>query len=184
MRRLPADVVGPYKGGLHPTRVANRDRVLAGLRVMQMPRNVSLMAMALTLTATAGGIGCQQHEELPGPPINLFQIVPPGAEAGAARSRGVMEIYLTRGNPSRTFWNDLEGRTDPWGTITLKDVMPDGTVVVDFGGRELRAKSGRVFPGTGIKVIASHHSLNTALLRTRWTHTVLPRGPLNRRPAG
>ena len=89
----------------------------------------------LLLPLAASVLGCQQHEELPEPPINLLQIVPQGAANGSIqRSRGVMEMYLTTGKPSATFWNDLQEQKDPWGTITLKDVEPDGTVVVDFSG--------------------------------------------------
>jgi hypothetical protein len=134
----------------------------------------------LTVTAAVLLAGCQQPAELPGPPINTFQNVQ-GDRGRTIRSRGVMEMYLTRTNPSHTFWNDRSEQKDPWGTITLKDVRPDGTVVIDFGGNERRARVGRVFPGTGIKVIASHPELKTALLRTRWTHTVMEVAEPNRR---
>lgn len=102
----------------------------------------------------------------------MMQIVP-GDSGRTERSQGEAELYLTSTNPSHTFWNDWESKRDPWGTITLKEVMHDGTVVVDLSNTELRARPGRSFPGTGIKVIASNTSLGTALLRTRWTHTVI-----------
>ena len=131
--------------------------------------------LLLTVSGSLGAAGCRQrHDELPGPPISLFEVVPRGSDGQWRTMRGVMEMYLTREKPSRTFWNDLDTQTKPWGTITLKGVEGGGTVVVDFDGRELRAKPGQVFPGTGVKVIASHDGMDTALLRTRWTHTVLP----------
>ena len=124
----------------------------------------------LHLGLTCGG-GCAS-EELAGPPVNMVQVVP-GDPGRTGRSRGQAELYLTRGNPSHTFWNDGETRQDPWGTITLKEVEQDGTAVVDLSGTELRARPGRVLPGTDIKVVASNPALRTALLRTRWTHTVM-----------
>jgi hypothetical protein len=115
--------------------------------------------------------GCASHE-LSGPPVNMVQ-VGPRSTGRMERSRGEAELYLTRGEPSHTFWNDWETKQDPWGTVTLKAVKPDGTVVVDLSGTELRARPGRVLPGTGIKIIASNPSVGTALLRTRWTHTII-----------
>ena len=119
----------------------------------------------------AFGGGCAS-EELPGPPVNMHQVVA-GDSGRMERSRGEAELYLRRSDPSHTFWNDWETKQDPWGTITLKKVERDGTVVVDLSGTELRARPGRVFPGTGIKVVASNPSMGTALLRTRWTHTII-----------
>ena len=119
----------------------------------------------------ACGGGCAS-EELPGPPVNMLEVVP-GDSGRSQRSRGEAEFHLTRSDPSHTFWNDWETKRDPWGTITLEEVRPDGTVVVDLSGTELRARPGRVFPGTGIKVAASNPSMSTALLRTRWTRTVI-----------
>jgi hypothetical protein len=109
----------------------------------------------------------------------MAQVVPHGAAREYKRARGVAELYLTRRNPTFTFWNDPATRRDAWGTITLKWVERDGTVVIDFSGTELRARPNYVFPGTGIRVIASHAELGTALLRTRWTHTIFeaPRPP-------
>ena len=111
----------------------------------------------------------------------MMQVVP-GDSGRTQRSRGEAELYLTRDEPSHTFWNDWETQRDAWGTITLKAVEPDGMVVVDLSGAEFRARPGRAFPGTGIKVAASNPSLGTALLRTRWTHTVVeePRQPAAR----
>lgn len=124
----------------------------------------------LCLGLTCAG-GCAS-EELTGPPVNMVQVVP-GDPGHFERSRGEVELYLTRTDPTHTFWNDWETKQDPWGTITLKQVEQDGTVVADLSGTELRARPGRVFPGTGIKVVASNHSLGTALLRTGWTHTIM-----------
>ena len=104
--------------------------------------------------------------------MNTLQVV--ARDTGRMeRSHGEAELYLTRSDPSHTFWNDWETKQDPWGTITLKEVARDGTVVVDLSGTELRARPGRVLPGTGIKVVASNPSMGTALLRTRWTHTII-----------
>src|SRR4051812_30024310 len=122
------------------------------------------------LVLTCGG-GCAS-EELPGPPVNMVQVVPRHS-GRMERSRGEVELYLTPGDPSQTFWNDWETKRDSWGTITLKEVERDGTVVLDLSGSQLRARPGRVFPGTGIKVVASNPSMGTALLRTRWTRTVV-----------
>ena len=127
---------------------------------------------------------CRARDELPGPPINTFQQVSHGTSGHISRSRGVLELYLTRRNPSTTFWNDPETRKDPWGTITLKEVRPDGTAVIDFSGRELRAREGRVFPGTGVKLIAANPDLGTALLRSRWTHTIMGELRPATRPGG
>ena len=115
--------------------------------------------------------GCVS-EELPGPPVNMLQVVPrdPGR---TERSRGEAELYLTPSARSHTFWNDWATKQDPWGTITLREVERDGTVVVDLSGTELRARPACVFPGTGFKVIASNPSMGTALIRTRWTHTIV-----------
>jgi hypothetical protein len=133
----------------------------------------------ICLTWISGG-GCAS-DELPDPPVNMLQVVPrgPAGTYRTARSRGVGELYLTRSAPSHTFWNDWETKQDAWGTITLKNVERDGTVVIDFSGTELRARPNRVFPGTGITVAASNPSLGTALLRTLWTRTVIetPRPP-------
>ena len=140
-----------------------------------MPRLILLPALCGTL-ALAGCPQQQRPDDLPGPAINLLEVVPADSARERRSSRGEMEMYLTPREPSHTFWNDPEAQTKPWGTITLKRVEDGGTVVVDFGGRELRAKPGETFAGTGVKVIASHEALGTALLRTRWTHTVMP-GP-------
>lgn len=109
----------------------------------------------------------------------MAQMVPHGTERPYTRARGVAELYLTRRTPTVTFWNDPATRQDAWGTITLKHVERDGSVVIDFSGTELKARPNHVFPGTGIKVIASHAGLDTALLRTRWTRTIFegPRPP-------
>ena len=134
------------------------------------------MRTILAITALAiTSVGCQAPEALPGPPINTFQIVAPDSDPGlsTSRARGVLELYLTSHNSTHTFWNDPAQKTDPWGTIRLVGVDPDGTVIIDFAGSELRARVGETFPGTGMKVIASNPDLTTALLRSRWTHTVI-----------
>lgn len=131
-------------------------------------RNSILQLVCLVISC---GGGCVS-DELPGPPVNMLQVVAPGT-GHTRRARGEVELYLTRIDPAHTFWNDWETEQDAWGTITLKDVERNGIVVVDFCGTELRARPGHVFPGTGVKVIASNPSLGTALLRTRWTHTVM-----------
>jgi hypothetical protein len=125
----------------------------------------------IVVVAVICGGGCA-FDELAGPAVNMVQVVPGGSGRGS-RMRGDMELYLTRDEPSHTFWNDWETEEDAWGTITLKEVERDGAVVVDFGGSELRARPGRVFPGTGIKVIASHPRMGTASVRTRWTLTIM-----------
>jgi hypothetical protein len=118
-------------------------------------------------------LGCRAPKELPGPAINLHQFVPKGTPREFGHRHGDMELYLTQDQPSYTFWNDMPADTNPWGTITLKDVAADGIVVVDFCGQALRARPGRTFPGTGVKVIASNPIMKTALLRTRWTQTIM-----------
>lgn len=128
--------------------------------------------LAIALIAFAVG-GCAT-EELSGPPVNTVELVQ--REAGddsTSRSRGVVELYLTPDNPSHTFWNDPATQKVAWGVITLNGVDADGDVIVSFQGKTLRARPGGVFPGTGIQVIVSNPELGTALLRTRWTHTVI-----------
>lgn len=112
--------------------------------------------------------GCAS-DDLPGPPIILREVVPrePDSPDYGAVAHGLAEIYLTPHDASHTFWHKTPEGNVEWGTIALTDVTEDGTVVIDLSGTQLRAKPGRTFPGTGIKVIASHPTLNTALLRTR-----------------
>lgn len=132
-----------------------------------------LVLLLFAIAPALGLPGCRARDELPNPPINTLQFVPRGAPREFTRARGIVELYLTPNSPARTFWNDPKTKTNPWGTITLKDVRPDGTVVIDFSGTELRARQRQVFPGTGIKVIASNPSMGTTLLRSRWTHTIM-----------
>lgn len=131
-----------------------------------MRRFLAILALGLMPSG-----GCASHD-LSGPPVSLVEAVP-GKPGIIERSRGEAELYLTRDNPSHTFWNDRDTRQDAWGTVTLTEVAEDGTVTIDLSGTPRRARPGRAFPGTGIHVIASNPTLHTALLRTRWTRTVI-----------
>ena len=111
------------------------------------------------------------YGELPGPPINTLEIV--RSDSGTtSRSRGTVDIHLSRDNASRTFWNDPDTRTDPWGTITLLEVRGDKTVLIYFGNQYLSARPGEAFPGTGIVVVTVDPEAGTAWLRSKWKHTV------------
>ena len=111
------------------------------------------------------------YDELPWAPINTLEIVL--SDSGTtSRSRGTVDIHLSADNPSRTFWNDPDTRTDAWGTITLLEVRADKIVLICFGNRYRSAKPGEAFPGTGIVVVTADAQAGTAWLRSRWKHTV------------
>jgi hypothetical protein len=115
------------------------------------------------------------YGDLPNPPINLFHTVDGNSRASHAisRSRGIVNFGLSKAEPSHTFWNDPDTQRYPWGTITLQNIEKDGTVVVSMSGNKLRAKPGRAFPGTGIVVVESDSAAGTALMRSKFTLTVM-----------
>jgi hypothetical protein len=125
--------------------------------------------LLLVIIIACSVLGCAARVELVGPPIPLTQVRSQGNNS-FSRTRGIIEMYLTRSEPSFTFWNYPEQQRDAWGTVTLKTVEADGTVVVEFFGTK-RARPGEAFPETGIHVIASNPGIGTALLRTRFTIT-------------
>ncbi|MFI4862330.1 MAG: hypothetical protein ACIAXF_16820 [Phycisphaerales bacterium JB063] len=137
--------------------------------------NMMLFVLLLVLPA------CQGRDALPGPSINTFTQTPSGdpGQFATSRSNGVVEMYLTKDEPSHTFYNYPKAQHEPWGTVTLQGVAEDRTVTITLNEETLRARPGRAFPGTGIHVIASEPSLGTALLRSRFTHTLstIPRPP-------
>ncbi len=140
------------------------------------------LRLLLLLVFVVIGVGCGAQEELPGPSIILYHEISAGDPGvhDMTRSRGVMEMYLTRQKPTRTFSNSRDGIEEPWAVLTLVGVAEDGTVRITFGDEELRARPGQTFPGTGFRVMASCHGLGTALLRSRWTRTdvISPRPPV------
>lgn len=112
------------------------------------------------------------YGDLPGPAINMLRVVHDGS-GGQERSRGVVDIELSQSKPATTFWNDPDTKTKPWGTVTLQRILADGTVIIHLDAQELKAKPGKVFPGTGMVVIESDAARQQALLRSKWTMTVI-----------
>lgn len=102
----------------------------------------------------------------------MLQVIP--ANSGESfRTRGVANIDLTAEDPAWTFWNDWHTQSDPWGTLTLLAVESDGRVRIDLSGVKTDALPGKVFRGTGIRLLQSNHEDQSAKLWTRWTRTVI-----------
>jgi hypothetical protein len=83
---------------------------------------------------------------------------------------------LSQEQPSHTFWNDPESQKDPWGTITLVEVLGNCTVLIRFGHSFLKAKPSHAFPGTGIVVVDAWPAEQSTWLRSKWTHTIIEDG--------
>ena len=140
-----------------------------------MSRHMAL-AMAMLLLC-----GCAQpkppetfgFQDLPDLPIALVHVLKPG-ETGLTDltgARGVVDIRLSESQPIYEIWNDPQTHQDPWGTILLEHVNPDGTVVVWVREKKLSAKLGRPLPGTGIVVIQADPEMQSVVLRSKWTLT-------------
>jgi hypothetical protein len=135
-----------------------------------------VMAMAALLVC-----GCARtrvpetlgYDDLPNPPIQLVHVLKSGemGMTGVNGTRGVADIHLSESQPIYEIWNDPQTRQDPWGTILLERVDPDGTAVVRVREQELRAQTGQAFPGTGIVVVQTDPTMQSVLLRAKWTLT-------------
>ncbi|MFK7788339.1 MAG: hypothetical protein AB8C95_02455 [Phycisphaeraceae bacterium] len=137
---------------------------------------------SLIVLTLLGAIGCQSRNDSLSA-INMLQIIP--ARSGQTfRSRGIVYIDVSAEDPSHTFWNDWDTKSDPWGTLTLLAVQRSGTVRIDLSGFTTEALPGDVFPGTGIKLLQSSYEDQSAKLWSRWTRTVTEEPPGSGRDAG
>jgi hypothetical protein len=119
------------------------------------------------------------YADLQDPGIQLVHVLKPGqmAMTDPTGARGVTDIPLSESQPIFEIWNDPQTRQDPWGTILLERIDPDGTAVVRVREKELSAKVGKALPGTGIVVIKVDPAMQSVVLRSKWTLTEKPETP-------
>ncbi len=140
-----------------------------------MTRWLAMAMLAMMVCGCAGARSAQTlgYDDLPNPPIQLVHVLK-GGETGmadASGTHGVVDIHLSESDPIYEIWNDPQTRQDPWGTILLERVDPDGTVVARVREKELRAKAGEPFPETGIVVVQADPTMQSVVLRSKWTLT-------------
>jgi hypothetical protein len=140
-----------------------------------MTRRIA-MAMAVMLVCGCARTKAPEtlgYDDLPNPPIELVHALKSG-EMGitdVTGAHGVVDIHLSESDPIYEIWNDPQTRQDPWGTILLERVDPDGTVFARVREKELWAKVGKPFPGTGIVVVQADPEMQSVVLRSKWTLT-------------